>query len=325
MTSLVWARPDALWLLALVPLFAATGLWLGIRRGRLTRVALLWRLAVVTLLVVGLAEPMLASGSGAGGAVFVVDRSGSVAEARDAADRWLKDAVASAPSSRQAAIVGFGAKPVLATAPAPARDLLNVNAALSTDGVAVDPAFTDIDAGLGLARALPLGGGRRIVLVSDGGENIGRAIDQAAQAALEGVPIDVLALPGVSASDLRVDGISAPTSAWEGEPIAVLAGVETGREGPVTVELLVDGEVKATEETDLSEGLSSRAFTLDDLAPGFHSLEVRVQGDAEVNRRTDDDRVPHGIVVRDRPRILLIVPEGADSGIMRGILERGGT
>jgi hypothetical protein len=34
--------------------------------------------------------------------------------------------------------------------------------------------------------------------------------------------------------------------------------------------------------------------------------------------------VPHGIVVRDRPRILLIVPEGADSGIMRGILERGG-
>ena len=43
-----------------------------------------------------------------------------------------------------------------------------------------------------------------------------------------------------------------------------------------------------------------------------------------MNRRTDDDRVPHGIVVRDRPRILLIVPEGADR-IMRGILERGGS
>ena len=105
------------------------------------------------------------------------------------------------------------------------------------------------------------------MLVSDGAENVGQAIDQAAQAALESVPIDVLALPGVSASDLRVDGISAPTSAWEGEPITVLAGVETGRDGPVTVELLVDGQVKTTEEVDLAEGLSSRAFTLDDLAP----------------------------------------------------------
>src|SRR5215218_93510 len=326
-TSLVWARPDALWLLALVPLFAATGIWLGIRRGRLQGVALLWRLAVVTLLAVGLAEPLIASGSATGGAVFVVDRSASIdAEARDAADRWLRDALAAAPPTRRASIVAFGAKPVLATAPAAANDLLDdAEATSAVDGAGVDPAFSDIAAGLGLARALPLGGGRRIVLLSDGAENIGQAIDEAAQAALESVPVDVLVLPGVSDEDLRVEGISAPTSAWEGEPITVLAGVETGRDGPATVDLIVDGHVKTTENVDLAEGLSSRAFTLDDLAPGFHSLEVRVQGDGDVNRRTDDDSVPHGIVVRDRPRILLIVPEGADSGIMRGILERGGS
>ena len=35
--------------------------------------------------------------------------------------------------------------------------------------------------------------------------------------------------------------------------------------------------------------------------------------------------MPHGIVVRERPRLLLVVPEGADPGVMRGILERGGT
>ena len=176
-----------------------------------------------------------------------------------------------------------------------------------------------------MGRALPLGGGRRLVLLSDGGENVGTAIDQAAQAALEGVPIDVVPLPGVSSADLRVDGVSAPTSAWEGEPITVLAGVETGRAGPATVDLLVDGEVWASEEAALPEGLSSQAFTVDNLPPGFHALEVRVQGDPEANRRADDDRAPHGIVVRDRPRILLIVPEGADPGVMRGILERGGT
>ena len=325
MTSLVWARPDALWLMLLVPLFAATGYWFGMRRGRLRPAALLWRLAVVTLLALGLAEPLLASGAGTGGAVFVVDRSESIAaDVSDTADRWLDDALAAAPADRRAALVAFGANPVLAIPPGPAAGFAAATAP-AAEGTTLDPAFTAIDAGLGLARALPLGGGRRIVLISDGGENVGHAVDQAAQAALEGVPIDVLPLPGVSDADLRVDGISAPTSAWEGEPVAILAGVESGRAGTATVELLVDGEVKDTAETDLAEGLNSRAFTLDDLAPGFHALEVRVQGDAETNRRTDDDRAPHGIVVRDRPRILLIVPEGADPGVMRGILERGGT
>lgn len=321
MNSLIWARPDALWLLLLAPLLAAAGYWFGVRSGRLRPGALGWRTAVVVLVVIGLADPLVASGASSGGAVFVVDRSASIgAPAFDIAGRWLADALAAAPGTRRAAVVGFGAKPVLSNPPATARDLLAAG-----DTGAVDRAFTDIASALGLARALPLGGGQRIVLMSDGGENIGEAIDQAAQAALEGVPIDVVALPGVSASDLRVEGLSAPTSAWEGEPITVLAGVETGRAGPATVELLVDGDVKSTIETELPEGLSSRVFTLDDLAPGFHSLEVRVQGEAEANRRAEDDLMPHGIVVRDRPRILLVVPEGADADIMRGILERGGS
>ena len=84
-TSLVWPVRMRCGCWAL-PLFAVTGIWLGIRRGRLRRVALVWRLAVVTLLAVGLAEPMIALGSATGGAVFVVDRSASIdAEARDAA------------------------------------------------------------------------------------------------------------------------------------------------------------------------------------------------------------------------------------------------
>ncbi len=326
MTSLVWGRPDALWLLVLAPLAAIFGLWLGVRRNRLSLPALLLRLAVIVLLAVGLAEPLVASGAGAGGAIFVVDRSDSIAlDAQDAVDRWLEDALAAAPVTRRAAIVAFGARPVLAAPPALAREVVDSSAADAADPAVIDPAFTDVAAGLALARALPIGGGRRIVLLSDGGENVGQAIDQAAQAALEGVPIDVVPLPGVSATDLRVDGVSAPTSAWEGEPVTVLAGLETGIAGPATIEVLVDGEVWDTEESDLPEGLSSRAFTLTNLPPGFHALEVRVQGDGEANRRSDDDRAVHGIVVREKPRILLIVPAGADSGIMRGILERGGS
>jgi Mg-chelatase subunit ChlD len=321
MTSLVWARPEALWLLLLVPIVALSGL-VAVRRGRLAPTALAWRSAVVALLVIGLAEPLIASGSGAGGTVFVVDRSTSIASpARDASERWLADALASAPAAERAAVVSFGAKPILASPPGLAAALGDVDGAITAGDAAADPAFTDIGAGLGLARALPLGGGRRVVLLSDGGENVGAAIDQAAQASLEGVPIDVLPLPGVSESGLRVEGISAPDSAWEGEPISVLAGIEATQAGPETVDLLVDGQAAASDEVDLSAGLNSHAFTLANLAPGFHQLEVRVEGSsASASNATHQ---LHGIVVRDRPRIMLVVPEGADAGIMQGVLQRG--
>src|SRR3954469_6198156 len=106
MTSLVWARPDALWLLLLVPLMAITGIWFGLRRGRFSRMALVLRLLVGALLAIGLAEPMVTSGSSAGGAVFVVDRSESISEAAwDTADRWLQDSLAAAPADRRAALV----------------------------------------------------------------------------------------------------------------------------------------------------------------------------------------------------------------------------
>lgn len=321
MNGLVWARPEALALLLLLPVILLSALIFGAGKRSFRRNAIAWRLAVAALLIVGLAEPMLASSTGAGGVVFAIDRSSSVdVEAQAAAERWLNDALAAAPGDRRAAIVSFGAQPLLTTPPGAARNL----AESGSGDVNIDPAFTDISAGLALARALPLGGGQRVVLISDGAENLGSAITEAAQAATDGTPIDVVAVPGVREADLRVEGLSGPTSAWEGEPISMLAGIETGQAGPATVEIVVDGEVKSTEAVSLTEGLNSREFTLDDLAPGFHAISVRVQGDSAANRNQEDDAMPLGVVVRDRPHLLLISPEGNDAGIMRDILVRGG-
>jgi Ca-activated chloride channel family protein len=321
MNGLVWARPEALFLLLLLPVILLSALIFGRGKRNFRRGAIAWRLAVAALLIVGLAEPMLASSTGSGGVVFAIDRSASVdLEAQDAAQRWLNDALAAAPGDRRAAIVSFGARPLLTTPPGAARNLAETD----SGGADIDPAFTDISAGLALARALPLGGGQRVVLISDGAENLGSAITEAAQAATDGTPIDVVAVPGVREADLRVEGLSGPTSAWEGEPISLLAGIETGQAGPATVEIVVDGEVKSTETVTLTEGLNSREFTLDDLAPGFHAISVRVQGDTAANRNQEDDAMPLGVVVRDRPHLLLISPEGNDAGIMRDILMRGG-
>ena len=321
--SLTFARPNALWLLAALPLFALLG-WLGVRRRRLPRAALGLRLLVVALVALGLAEPLLTTDAAAASTVFLVDRSRSLDDGTaGSAAEWVADALAAAGSDDQAAVVTFGAAPRLAAPVGRAQDL-DDDWSRGDAGGEADRDYTDVEAALALARALPLGGARRIVLVSDGAENVGAALDQAAQAAAEGVPVDVVPLDGVGDRDLRVEGATAPSSAWLGEPVTVLASVSSGVAGPGRVELWVDGQLAETKETELPAGLSSHAFTLTELPAGFHGLEVRVAGPTEGDRFPQNNTAPLALVVRDQPRLLLIAPEDADAGLLAGALAGSG-
>ncbi len=317
------ANPAALWLLLLLVPVGLIGWRWGVRRRRLDPAALWLRLGTIALLALALAQPLLAAGSTASSTVFVVDRSRSLGgDAAGAADDWLRDALAGAGGEDRAAVVAFAAAPRVAVAAVPARTLdPGAGAEAVPEG---ERDHTDIESALALARALPLGGGRRIVLLSDGAENAGSASAQAALAAAEGAPIDVLPLPGVAEDDLRVEGASAPGSVWLGEPVTVLASINAPAAGEGAVELWADGALLATTEATFPPGLSSHAFEAVDLDEGFHALEVRVRGDAALNREPDNDALPLAVVVRDRPRLLLVVPQGADAGVMRGVLERGG-
>ncbi|HEU5431918.1 MAG TPA: VWA domain-containing protein, partial [Thermomicrobiales bacterium] len=201
--SISFAQPQWFWLLLALPLLGWAGWRFGVRGSRLPRAAFWLRLATFVLLVLAIAQPLLASGAGRSSTVFVVDRSRSLAdETTQSAEAWVDAASATASPADRAAVVTFGADPALA---APATGARQLDPAW-TQTAPANPDYTDIGSALALARALPLGGARRIVLLSDGAENVGRALDQAAQAAADGIPIDVVPLAGVGAGDLRIDG-----------------------------------------------------------------------------------------------------------------------
>jgi len=322
--NVAFARPEAFWLFLLVPLIGVLGVGWGVRRRRVSRTVLGLRLAIVSLMVFGLAEPLLTQGADAASTVFVIDRSRSLADDTAAsATTWVADALASAGVTDRAAVVSFGSSPTLSAAAGRAQ---NLNDDWQQAAATADPSrdFTNIEGAMALARSLPLGGQRRIVLLSDGAENVGTALNQAAAAATDGTPIDVVPLDGVGARDLRLEGATAPSSTWLGEPASVLVSVNTGVAGPGRVELWVDGAVAAAQDVELPEGISSHAFALADLPAGFHALEARVSGPPDGDRYPQNNTLPLSLVVRDQPRIMLIVPPGTDAGLLQGVLERGG-
>lgn len=322
--ALTFARPELLWLLALVPLLALAGVLFGVRPGRMPGVVVGLRVVIGALLIVGLAEPLLAAGGQESSTIFVMDRSRSLAgDTQSVANQWVMDALAGAGAGQRAAVITFGAAPTLAAETTPARQLSdawtdpNANSSLNGD-------FTNLESALALARALPVGSARRIVLLSDGAENTGQGLEQAAQAAVDGTPIDVVPLDGVGDTDLRVEGVTVAASSWLGEPVTVLATVQNSVAGPGQVALWVDGAPEAVIELELPTGASSHAFELTDLAPGFHAIEVRVSGPADGDRFAENNDYPASHLVRQQPRLLLVAAPDSDPGIVRGALTRGG-
>ena len=317
------ARPAALWWLVVVPFVWLVGMTAGIRRQRLARPVPWLRAGAMSLVIVALAEPLLTSGSGASSTVFVVDRSASIDRASAGqAEAWVREAIAAAGGSSRAAVVTFGGSPELAQPGLAAADAGDAWAEVPFPPE--QATYTDIESALALARTLPLGGSRRVVLLSDGAENVGEALAQSGQAAAEGLPIDVVPLGGTGQDDLRVDGVTAPAATWQGEPFAVLVSAASGSGGEGSVELWIDGMREQAIPARFAAGISTFQFNVADLAPGFHALEVRVVPTTAPDVVAENNVAPLATVVRGQPAVLMVVPAGHDPERLRLALERRG-
>src|SRR6266496_3363305 len=242
MPRLTFITPAALVLLALLPLMWAFALltprrvapwrfWLG----------LALRSVMLAALVLGLAGAQLVQPVSTLTTVFLIDYSDSVAPAqRERAITYVDQALRAMPPADKAAVVVFGANPLVERAPGSL-------AALGTIGSVPITTRTNIQ------DALQLG----LVLLSDGGENSGRATDAARLAAVRGVPLDVVTLPSQHGADVIVSSVDAPSLAREGQEIALSAAIRSSFATSGKIQVFVDGQLAAEQNVNLTPGLNN--------------------------------------------------------------------
>ncbi len=240
--SVQFTRP--LWLLALVALpwvvLAARRSLSGLGPAR-KWCAIVLRGGVVAALACALAEPRVNRPSENVALLFLLDRSQSIPQDIEPGEnvvdrvdrRWLRtrDFVRNAVLLRgvehardKSGVILFGKRPKLALPPASVRDKFDVDERMAGP---IDGQYTDIAAALKLALAsFPEGAGKRIVLVSDGNENLGSAVEQTALAKQNGAQIDVIAVaPGYrNENEVLVQSVEAPPVTTTGTqlPLRVL-------------------------------------------------------------------------------------------------------
>jgi Ca-activated chloride channel homolog len=114
---------------------------------------------------------------------------------------------------------------------------------------------TDIEAGLREAvAALPAGRVPRLVLISDGRENLGSAARAAWQARQLGIPIDTIPLAGRPRPDLRLESVTFPAQAFTGERFPIDLTVRSPRPARATVEITAEGKALGASPVQLEAG-----------------------------------------------------------------------
>ncbi len=288
------------WLLSLLVLPVAWVAWEWTRSSR--RAGLAIKGVVFALILVALAEPRLELWERRTAIAVVADASASIpADQRAQAAEFVRGLRAAGGDALVRPIsFSSGVRRGL-----PAAD--------ETD----DGGGTNLELALSNAlAALPPDRVPRIVLLSDGLENLGAVERAVHQARFRGAPIDVKPLAGRTEPALRLTGLDAPDQAYFGERFPIDLAVESPAAMEASVRLSAEGKQLGATRVRLTPGVNYLRLQARLEAEGATLIrgDVAVEGSGEISFRR--------VVRIVRPRALLISDQ--TGGDLQGVLAASG-
>ena len=157
------------------------------------------------------------------------------------------------------------------------------------------------------AAALPAGMVPRLVLISDGNENLGstaRAIWQAQQL---GVPVDTVPLGGHPKPNLMLESVAFPGEVFSGERFPIEITLESPRPATASVEMTAEGKTIGSSQVALTAGANHLRLQANVNSVGAIALAGKiVAGDL------GEARFEQAVTLR-QPRVLLVSHDPAAS------------
>lgn len=280
-------RFDRPWLLTLVPV-ALGVLWLMAVKGRRTvplrqhRWAVLARLLAAAMVVIAAAGPFLERSVSTRSVLFMVDRSESIgAEAREAQDDFLRDALAGAQPPLRAGIALFGNGVRLDRAVGPVRPYDGIRT--EVDGSATDLAGSLVAAG----SLLPTEGSRRVVVLTDAVPTSGGIEAAAERLAGEGVAVDFVTFDTGRSADLMVESVQVPSAARLGDDVDVTAVLRSNQTGEAVVRFRTSDGSEFTQEVTVEPGHNDVTIQIPTDSTGFEIVSVTASAGFDTRPEND--------------------------------------
>src|SRR5215831_6862775 len=203
---------------------------------------------------------------------FLLDRSDSIPPAQqESAREYVNKISKQKEKSDKAGVIVFGTEASIETTPNAAVDVQKIQAIIGTER-------TDLASAIRLGTAaFPENGQKRLVLLTDGNENIGDAISAVLTANQQlGVSVDVLPLGTSRANDVSVQKVQIPPKRKKGQAFEAKIFVQADQAQPATVRLYLNNKSLGEKKVELSKGKNLYTFPQTLNEPGFYSYDVAV-------------------------------------------------
>lgn len=308
-------------LLLLLPA-AWAALWAIARYSRLglhpatRRQALILRAIAVSLLIFALAGAHLVKRSNNLTAIFLLDVSHSIRPDKRAQGlNYIRKALATKDRDDQAGVVVFGRTAYLEDAPSDTLQQLDgIHASVAGDA-------TDLADALRLAAAaMPPDTGRKIVVLSDGDENLGDAAAEIDSLRADNIRVDVaptaLGPASGAAPEAMVDDVELPSHVRATDTFDLRVIVSSTVAQTAALALQRDGKAIGSKAVALKPGKNVFTFPQRDAQSGFHRYDCVL-----TPKRDGIPQNNHGygfVTVEGKPRVLYVAEPGSpSSGALR--------
>jgi uncharacterized membrane protein len=269
---------------------------------------LVLRALLLTLIVLGLAGIQIRRRANTLTTVFLLDVSDSVpADEQARGETFVRQAIQTMPVGDRAALVVFGQDALVERLAAEERRLPDLASVPVTTR-------TDIASALQLGLALfPDEGAKRLVLISDGRQNLGYAITQAELASAHDIELTYVSVDSPEGeTEVRVEALDAPADIRQGQGFELTALIHsTGRQG-ATLRVFEDGQLFHSQDFRLQSGVNRFAVPVGAAETGFRRYRAEIVPDADT--RLLNNQASAFTVVHGPPQILLVEGQPEEGG-----------
>jgi uncharacterized membrane protein len=294
---------NPVWLLALAPALAWT-VWLfwksDVQIGAWRRwMALVLRLLVVLALCLAAAGLEWRKPQEGMTVYYMLDRSQSIPSPQQEASRaFVNQASKAKKANDTVGVLVFGADAAIESRPNAQIDLRQVQAVVGAER-------TDIASAIRLGTAaFPETGQKRLVLMSDGNENVGDAMSALAAALPLGVSLDVVPLGTSRGNDVSIRKLTLPTTVKKGQTFDVKIFAQADQAQSATIRLYLNDGSLGEQKVQLNAGKNLFTFPQTLGEPGFYKYDVQL--DAPGDTIPQNNHATSFATVRGNPRVLIV-------------------
>lgn len=233
--------------------------------------SLLVRSLIISLIVLALAGISQTRLSHKLATVFLLDASDSMGQAgREAGLNYIRAALAGMTPQDEAGLILFGAEALVERSVSP-------HSTLNDPTSAPIPSYTNIAGAVRLGLTLfPEDAARRMVILSDGGANLGDARQAVQLAQANGVEVSVVPLPRQPGAEVRLDSLDLPATLHEAEEFDLTVKLHSTAAGEVPLQIFNEGRLVAQQTLALQAGDNTFVLPLTAGAQGFTSFQARI-------------------------------------------------